>query len=102
MKEIVFQKPPLHIFICTNESHKIPSMPTCAPKITKENFKEIKKWLIEQNLTQKVHATRTHCLGQCSKEGSVMLIYPKGKYITGITTSQEIKEIILKELKLNS
>ena len=100
MQEINFPKPKLHMFGCINDrSNRTNStLPSCGPKITKEDVKEVKKWVIEQGLAAKVYCTKAQCLGFCNEDGGVAVIYPVGKFYKGVKNFDDLKKIIKKEL----
>jgi predicted metal-binding protein len=98
MEDIQFPKPKVHLFVCTNERTPDHPTPSCSPRITKENVKEVKQWIREQGLTMQVYCTKAKCLGFCNKESSVACIYPKGRFIKGIQNIEDLKKIILEEI----
>lgn len=98
MEDISHFKPKLHVFVCTNEREQnIP--PSCSPTITKENVKEVKRWIIENGWANKVYCTKVSCLGFCNPEGGVICIYPAGRFVKGIKNIEEIKTIIMEEIE---
>jgi len=97
MEDIQFPKPELHLFVCVNERDGA-DKPSCAPRITADNVREVKKWILDNGLTTKVYCTKAKCLGFCNPEGSVAAAYPKGKFIKGIKTTEDLKQIIREEL----
>ena len=91
-------KPAMHIFICTNDrTQTADHRPSCGPTITPEMVKEIKLWIRSQGLTNEIYCTKASCLGFCNPEGGVMCIWPQGKFIKGLTSVEEIKNIIQQE-----
>lgn len=100
MEDIQIQKPKIHIFMCTNDrTGKNSEKPSCGPKIDESVFREVKNWLREEGLAQQVYCSRTHCLGFCNPLGGVIMIYPKMRYIRGVQDAQDIRKVILEELK---
>ena len=98
MELISFPKPLVHVFVCVNDrSSQENPMPSCGPRIRKEDVKEIKLWIRQQGWTRKVLCTSCNCLGFCNPDASVVCVYPSGRFIK-IASPQEIKEIILREL----
>jgi len=99
MEEINFPKPKLHLFVCINDrsNRKNNTTPSCGPKITKEDVKKVKKWIVEQGLATKVYCTKAQCLGFCNPNGGVAVIYPVGKFYKDIKNVDDLKQIILKE-----
>jgi len=98
MIEEIRVKPRMHVFVCTNDRSGIPNneTPSCGPRITDQDVKDIKFWLRTQGYGD-IFCTKTKCLGFCNEESSVICIYPQGKYIKGIQNKEDIKEIIRKE-----
>lgn len=99
MKEIRFPKPKLHLFVCINDrsKHSGNTKPSCGPRITAEDVKEIKLWLQAQGLTTQVYCTKAQCLGFCTEEGSVVALYPQGRFFI-VQNKNEIKDLIQKEI----
>lgn len=97
MAEQILTKPKMHVFICINEQINDPK-PSCAPRITEEDVKEIKLWLHQQGHTKDIFCTKTKCLGFCNPEGSVICIWPQRKFFK-VQNKEEIKELIQKEFK---
>lgn len=99
MQDINFPKPLLHFFICVNDRTSKPgSMPSCGPTITEEMVKEVKAWIREQGWVGVVQATKVSCLGFCNEEGGVLCVYPQGRFVKGLQTVGEIKQIVLEEV----
>ncbi|MBS3165534.1 (2Fe-2S) ferredoxin domain-containing protein [Candidatus Woesearchaeota archaeon] len=100
MQTIDFLKPKLHLFICTNDRAGIlnNTKPSCSPRITSEQVKELKQWIREQGLTSAVYCTATKCLGFCNSEGSVAVVYPQGRFVKGIQNIDDLKKLIQEEL----
>ncbi len=101
MQDISFPNPKVHLFVCINDrTHKgEDAMPSCGPRITSDNLKQLKLWIREQGLTQQVYCTKTQCLGFCNPESSVACVYPSGRFVKGIQTVEDLKQIILEEMK---
>lgn len=99
MEDINFRKPGLHFFICVNDRTDIPNntIPSCGPRITKQDVIEIKQWIRENGWTTDIYCTKTLCLGFCNAEGSVLVVYPKGRFVKGIKNIDDIKKIIKEE-----
>ncbi len=100
MEDIIFPKPKLHFFICINDRTANPgnNTPSCGPRITPEMVKEVKKWLAQQGLASKVYCTKVKCLGFCNSDGGVACVYPKGKFVKGLRSIEDIKVFIQEEL----
>ena len=78
-------KPKMHVFICTNDrSDTNPNRDSCSPTITRDQFKEVKLWLKEENLYNEIYCTRTHCLGFCNPDGGVLTIHPTNRFVKGV------------------
>ena len=100
MQDIDFPKPKLHLFVCINDRAGTPSdKPSCSPRIKPDDVKEIKEWIRAEGLATSVYCTKTQCLGFCNPEGSVAVIYPKGRFVKGIKNVEDLKKIIKEELK---
>ncbi len=100
MQPITFQKPKLHLFICTNDRTGVPNntKPSCGPRISPEHVKELKRWICEQGLTTRVYCTQAKCLGFCNAEASVVCAYPEGKFFK-IQSVEELKKHILEKIE---
>ncbi len=100
MQDIDFPKPKLHLFVCVNDRTKLPgnATPSCGPRIKPEDIKKMKEWIREQGLTAEVYCTKAQCLGFCNAEGSVAVVYPKGRFVKGIQNVEDLKTIIKEEL----
>lgn len=101
MEDIIFPKPKLHLFVCVNDRTGMPGnqTPSCGPRIKAEDVKKVKEWILAQGLTSRVYCTKAQCLGFCNAEGSVAVIYPKGRFVKGIKSAEDLKEIIREELQ---
>lgn len=99
MEEWNNPKPKLHVFVCVNDRTTISDnkTPSCGPTIRPEDVKEIKQWIKENNLVKDVYCTKVLCLGGCNKEGGVVCMYPEGKFIKGLKSINDIKQIIREE-----
>jgi (2Fe-2S) ferredoxin len=100
MEEINFPKPKVHLFVCINDRRGIlhHDQPSCGPRINSDDVKRVKEWIREQGLTTQVYCTKAQCLGFCNPEGSVAVVYPKGKFVKGIQNAEDLKKIIKSEL----
>ena len=100
METINFPKPKLHLFVCVNDRTGMPGnqTPSCGPRIKPEDVKAIKLWIREQGWTMDVYCTNCKCLGFCNPEGSVAVVYPKGRFVKGIQSVEDLKKIIKEEL----
>lgn len=98
--ETIQTKPRIHLFICTNDRSELQgnTTPSCGPRITDNDVKELKFWLRAQGATTEIFCTKCKCLGFCNAESSVICIWPQGKFIK-IQDKEEIKKIILEEKK---
>ena len=98
--ETLPQKPRLHLLICTNDRRNKPedTRPSCCPRVTDEDVKQLKKWVVGQGLSNEIYVTRTGCLGFCHAEGSNAAIYPRKRFVL-YQTVDDIKQLILDELK---
>ncbi|MBI5797517.1 (2Fe-2S) ferredoxin domain-containing protein [Candidatus Woesearchaeota archaeon] len=97
MAKQILTTPKMHVFVCINERIN-DAKPSCAPRITEEDVKEIKLWLREQGYTNEIFCSNTKCLGFCNAEGSVICIWPQGKFYK-VQNKEEIKKLIQKEFK---
>ncbi len=100
MQDIHFPKPKVHLFICVNDRSKIEgnTTPSCGPRIRPEDVKKVKEWIRERGLTTQVYCTKAQCLGFCNAEGSVAVVYPKGRFVKGIQAVEDLKKLIKEEL----
>lgn len=98
MEDIQFPKPKVHLFVCVNDRTDRLDKPSCAPRITGDDVREVKRWILEKGLTTEVYCTKAKCLGFCNSQGSVAVVYPKGRFVKGIQTKEDLKQIIREEL----
>ena len=101
MEDIDFPKPKLHLFVCINDRIGTQSdKPSCGPRIKPDDVKKVKEWIRAEGLTTKVYCTKAQCLGFCNPEGSVAVVYPKGRFVKGIQEVEDLKKLITEELAL--
>ena len=100
MEEIQFPKPKVHLFVCVNDRPGIMhnDKPSCCPRIKPEDVKKVKEWIRAEGLTTQVYCTKAQCLGFCNSDGSVAVVYPKGRFVKGIQKVEDLKKIIREEL----
>ena len=95
-------RPKLHLFVCINDrTRRAPDMASCAPEVTAETVKQVKLWILQNGLVHDVLITKSGCLGICPQEGGIMVLYPKGKWVTGIKGADDIIAVIQEELAAN-
>tara|TARA_Y100000310_G_scaffold190615_1_gene190605 strand:- start:12476 stop:12769 length:294 start_codon:yes stop_codon:yes gene_type:complete len=97
MQTINFPKPKLHLFVCINERELNHPTPSCSPRITPEQVKELKLWIRNQGLATQVYCTKAKCLGFCNQQASVAVLYPKGEFVQ-YQNIEELKQLIHQEL----
>jgi len=104
MEDIDFPKPKLHLFVCVNDRTVMLNneKPSCGPRIKPDDVKKVKEWIRAEGLTMKVYCTKAQCLGFCNSEGSVAVVYPKGRFVKGIQDIEDLKIIIKEELRSNN
>lgn len=100
VEEIKGVAPQMHVFICVNDRCSVPGnvKSSCGPTITPEMVKEVKVWLRMRGLGGSVYCTQVKCLGFCNPEGGVLCIYPQGRFVKGLRTVEEIKEVVEEEM----
>jgi (2Fe-2S) ferredoxin len=99
MEDIIFPKPKVHLFVCVNDRAETHSTtPSCGPRMNPEDVRELKRWVIQQGWTTLVYVTNAKCLGFCNPGGSVACVYPKGRFVKGIQSIEDLKKIIKEEL----
>ena len=96
-------KPFLHVFVCINDrSNRNSNLPSCAPEIDQNTVRNVKAWIIQNQLIHKVLITKTKCLGICPENGGVMVIYKKNKqngiWYNNIQDENDIVQAIKQEL----
>ncbi len=96
MQTISFPKPKIHLFVCVNERPKDHPKPSCGPRITPEEVKKLKQWIVENGLSTQVYCTKALCLGFCNAQSSVAVIYPEGRFVK-YQQIEELKELIKEE-----
>ncbi len=97
MQDIPF-KPSMQVFICVNDRTGTDDpKPSCGPMISTEKYKEVKLWTRTQGWTNEVYVTKVSCLGFCNPNGGVMCIWPQGRFVKGVRSVEDMKEIILQE-----
>ncbi|MDP3639715.1 MAG: hypothetical protein Q8R53_00745 [Nanoarchaeota archaeon] len=99
MDDIHFPKPLLHLFVCINDRAGMPdnSKPSCGPRITADDVKEIKRWIVQKGWAGLVYCTKVKCLGFCNSGASVAVLYPKGRFVK-YHTPQELQQMIEEEV----
>ena len=88
-------RPRLHLLICTNDRRNKPedTRPSCCPRVTDADVKDLKQWLVGKGLGSEIYVTRTGCLGFCHESGSTACIYPDGKFVR-FQNIEELKELL--------
>lgn len=95
-KETTIPSPQIHLLICINKRENS-DMPHCNLQFTREKFKEFKKWIIEEKLVLKVKVTATYCLGMCTKNNAICMLYPKAEYYH-FNTIEDLKELVYQNI----
>ena len=88
-----------HVFVCVNER---PEGKACCKNVKGyETFKELKKFVIENGLTNEIWVTKTGCLGFCNDDGCTIVVYPDKVWFMETTQEdlEKIKEHIVKDLR---
>ncbi len=99
MQDIIFPKPKVHLFVCVNDRTGTQSdKPSCGPRIKPDDVKKVKEWIRSEGLTTQVYCTKAQCLGFCNPEGSVAVVYPRGRFVKGIRDVEDLKKLIREEL----
>lgn len=73
-------QPKVHMFICTRLKEK---GECCATKGSAEIRLQLKTWIKENNLKDKVKVTASQCLGHC-ENGISVCIYPENKWFLNV------------------
>ena len=91
----------LHLFICTNDRCGIVgnTKPSCVTWITEMDIKTLKEWVRMSGYGGEVIVTRSGCLGYCNENGGVMCVYPKGFFVRGLKSIEDVKNVIISEMK---
>ena len=84
-----------HVFVCCNEREQ--GRECCSFVNGREIFYELKRWVIENGLTQSVWVTKTGCLGFCNDVGATIVIYPDKQWFLKTTMGElgKVKEAIM-------
>ena len=90
-----------HVLVCCNE--RIDGRDCCANVCGKDIFLELKRWVIENNLTTDIWVTKTGCLGFCNSIGTTVVVYPDKRWFleTRMDDVENIKKFILDSLSLS-
>ncbi|MFT4244635.1 MAG: (2Fe-2S) ferredoxin domain-containing protein [Candidatus Woesearchaeota archaeon] len=96
-KETTIPSPQIHLLICINKRENS-DMTHCNLQFTREKFKEFKKWIIEEKLVLKVKVTATYCLGMCTKNNAICMLYPKGEYYH-FNTIEDLKKLVYQNIQ---
>ena len=96
-KETTIPTPKIHLLICINKREETSDMPHCNLNFKREDFKIFKKWIIEEKLLLKVKVTATYCLGMCTKNNSICMIYPSQEYYL-FNTIEDLKELVYQNI----
>jgi len=100
MNDISNATPALHVFVCVNDrTNSTDTKPSCGPTITPEMVKEVKLWVRQQGWTSRVYVTKAQCLGFCNPEGGVACAYPKGRFVKGLQSVEDIKNFVQEEVE---
>ena len=100
LKKTQIPIPELHLLVCINSREHLPEpkLPYCiSPTFSKEDLNELRTWFKDEKLLLRVKLTATHCLGMCSKEGSICLLYPHYEYYI-FNTIEDLKKLIIRKL----
>ena len=86
-----------HLFICTNTKA---GKPSCGPLNPDQLVDELKSWIKENNLKDKLKVSRSGCLGHC-QEGIAAVCYPQASWFTKLTMNdgESLKELLAKHLE---
>ena len=60
-------------------------------------MKKVKSWLRDEGI-KGVKCTKVKCLGFCNPEGGVVCVYPRGRFVKGVKSVEDIKKIINEEV----
>ncbi|MBI4145903.1 (2Fe-2S) ferredoxin domain-containing protein [Candidatus Woesearchaeota archaeon] len=87
-----------HLFICVNQ--RDPPRDCCMNVESEERLKEIKEWLLQNKLRDKVWVTKARCLGHCNNVGCTMVLYPERKWMLQVKKEdlEEVKKEIMKDM----
>lgn len=101
MEDILYAKPKLHVFVCTNDQtvRLGNTTPSCGPTITDDDLRDVKRWVQDRGWVTDVYCTKVKCLGFCNPVGGVMCVYPKGRFVKGLQNVEDIKRVIEEEMK---
>lgn len=88
-----------HVFVCCNERE--PGRECCSAVNGKEIFYELKRWVMENGLTQSIWVTKTGCLGFCNDVGATIVVYPDKKWFlkTRMEELEKVKKSILEGIR---
>lgn len=83
-----------HLFICTNTKKDGSG---CGPINPDQLVDELKTWIKESNLKDRLKVSRSGCLGHC-QEGIAAVCYPQSNWFTKLTTKDggALKELLTK------
>lgn len=86
--------PRKHVFVCVNE--RLDGRDCCADVCGKEIFAELKRWVIDNHLSD-IWVTKTGCLGFCNNVGATVVIYPDKRWFleTRMDDIDKIKEFLV-------
>ena len=82
-----------HVFVCVNEREQ----GDCCRNVNGlEVFTELKQFVKDNGLKEKVKVTRTGCMGFCNDTGCTVAIYPESIWLkkTTLKDVQKIKDLL--------
>jgi hypothetical protein len=96
MQEVHDQVPKIHLVVCVNVREE---RAHCGTTITRDDIRDIKKWIIAKGLLGTVQCTASFCQGHCNNVGGVATIHPSGRRFKGITSKDQLRQILEEEMK---
>lgn len=87
----------VHFFICCQQRDN--QQICCAQRCSEDLVRELKRWIVKENLKDLIKVSRSFCLGFCQR-GITACLYPQNKWFTDIRPSDSKK--IMAMLRENS
>ncbi len=85
-----------HLFVCVNEREE----GKCCKKVQGlEVYHELKQWVKDNNLKEKIKITKTGCMGHCNEIGCTIALYPDKIWLdhSKIEDIEKIKRMLLQD-----
>jgi (2Fe-2S) ferredoxin len=80
--------PRVHLFVCGNRRDASSPLGTGCGDAGDAVYEAMKREVARRGAYRDTWVTRTHCLGQCPKRGCTVAIYPAGRIVVEVDSSE--------------